>query len=216
MKLEHVKPAEIEGRSFEIITKELNEMGIKLDDVQSPFVKRCIHTSADFDYAQSLKFSDGAVDKLKELIRSGAHIVTDTSMAYSGINKSELGKYGGEAHCYISDTDISIAAKVSGVTRSSLCMKKGMSLEGPVIFVVGNAPTALVTIREEWDAGRYTPAFVIGVPVGFVNVVAAKEMIMETDIPFIVNAGRKGGSNIAAALVNAALYELRKDANQLV
>lgn len=206
--LEHVKPADIEGRSFEIIEAELADNGITLESEKAPFIKRAIHTTADFDYVETLTFSENAVAKLKELIKFGASIVTDTNMAFSGINKSVAHRFGCEVNCYMSDPTINYMAHDIGVTRSSLCMKKGMHLEGPVIFVVGNAPTALVTIRECYDSGEYKPAFVIGVPVGFVNVVQSKELIMDTDIPYIINKGRKGGSNLAAALVNAALYEL--------
>lgn len=209
--LEHVKPADIEKRSFEIISSELTNMGISLEEKNAPFIMRAIHTTADFDYAETLKFSNGAVDILKSLIKSGANLVTDTRMAFSGINKKAALENNCQVYSYIDDLDLAKEAKNLGVTRSSLCMKKGMELDGPVIFVVGNAPTALVTIRELFDAGIYKPAFVIGVPVGFVNVVQSKEMIMETDIPYIVNQGRKGGSNVAAALVNAALYEIRKE-----
>lgn len=209
MELEYIKPIDIEKRSMEIIDGELKAMGITLEKEQAPFIKRAIHTSADFEYVDTLCFSDGAIDKLKDLLKSGANIVTDTSMAFSGINKSKVSSFGGETYCYISDPDINYAAHDLGVTRSYLCMKRAMrTLEGPVIFVVGNAPTALIAIKESYDAGDYKPAFVIGVPVGFVNVVQSKELIMETDIPYIINKGRKGGSNIAAALVNAALYSI--------
>ena len=211
VKLEYLEPDKIEDRSFEIITQELNEMGIVLDTKEAPFIKRAIHTSADFEYAQSLAFSENAIEILKDLIKAGANVVTDTTMAFSGINKTELSKNGGNAYCYMSDPDINYAAHDLRVTRSYLCMKRGMKLEGPVIFVVGNAPTALLALREEYDSGKYKPAFVIGVPVGFVNVVQTKELILETDIPYIINRGRKGGSNVAAALVNAALYEIRKE-----
>ena len=214
MKLEHIKPFDIEQRSFEIISEELASSGISLDSEKAPFIMRAIHTTADFDYISSLAFSNNAIAILKDLIRGGANIVTDTNMAFSGINKTELGRHGGNAYCYMSDPTINQIAIDGQVTRSSLCMKKGMRLDGPVIFVVGNAPTALITIREAYDIGDYKPAFVIGVPVGFVNVIQAKEMILETDIPYIINKGRKGGSNVAAALVNAALYEIRKEDNK--
>ena len=214
MELEYIKPAEIEARSMEIIDGELADRGITLDEKKAPFIKRAIHTSADFEYADTLCFSDGAIDQLKALLRAGAHIVTDTSMAFSGINKTMVHSLGGDTHCFIDKPDINYAAHDLGVTRSSLCMTYAMrNIEGPIIFVVGNAPTALVAIREKYDKGDYKPAFVIGVPVGFVNVVQSKELIMETDIPYIINRGRKGGSNVAAALVNAALYEIRKEQN---
>lgn len=211
--IEHVKPEEIEKRSFEIITKELNDMGITLDEEKAPVIKRCIHTSADFEYAKTLMFSEGAIDEIKRLIKAGATIVTDTNMAMTGINKTELSKYCGQVICYMADVDVAKVAKERGVTRASVSMERAFKIDGPVIFVSGNAPTALITIRDYYDKGIYKPAFVIGVPVGFVNVEAAKEMIMDTDIPYIINKGRKGGSNVAAAIVNAILYMLKGEDN---
>lgn len=209
-KPEYIAPNEIEKRSFEIITKELEEKGITLDERYDYIIKRCIHTTADFEYVDSLRFSEGAVDKLKKLIREGAFVVTDTNMAFSGINKTALLKYGGEIKCYMSDPDLCKIAIDGGVTRASLAMKKAASLYENVIFVVGNAPTALITLRELYDKG-YKPAFIIGVPVGFVNVEVSKELIMETDIPYIINYGRKGGSNVAASIVNAVVYDMKKE-----
>lgn len=206
--IEHVLPAEIEKRSFEIITEELNNRGITLDEEQAPFIKRAIHTSADFDYASTLTFSSNAVSILKDLLKNGASIVTDTNMALTGINKKKLFETGSRGYCYMADEEVAEEAKKRGMTRASVSMEKAFSLEGPVIFVCGNAPTALITIRQFYDEGLYKPAFVIGVPVGFVNVEVAKELIVDTDIPYIINRGRKGGSNVAAALVNAALYQL--------
>lgn len=211
LEIEHVKPEEIEKRSFEIITKELAEKGITLDEMKAPIIKRCIHTTADFEYADSLKFSENAIVILKALIKSGATIVTDTNMALTGINKTELSKYGCNAVCYMADAEVAKLAKEKGVTRASVSMEKAFSIEGPVIFVSGNAPTALITIRDYYDKGLYKPSFVVGVPVGFVNVEISKELIMETDIPYIINKGRKGGSNVAAAIVNAVLYMLRAE-----
>ena len=208
--IEYIAPIDIEKRSFEIITEELKAQGITLDKRYDYIIKRCIHTTADFDYVKSLRFSEGAVDILKNLIRKGAYVVTDTNMAFSGINKTALLKYGGEIKCYMSDPDLCKIAIDGGVTRASLSMRKASHLEKEVIFVVGNAPTALITLRELYDSG-YKPAFIIGVPVGFVNVEVSKELIMETDIPYIINYGRKGGSNVAAAIVNAVVYDMKKD-----
>ena len=171
-------------------------------------ITRCIHTTADFDYARTLFFADGAVEKFGELIRQGASVVTDTNMALAGINKRVLHKYGCSAVCFMADEDVAKEAKERDVTRAHVSMERAMAIEGPVIFVVGNAPTALITRREHFDRGEYEPAFVIGVPVGFVNVEAAKEMIINSPIPHIVNSGRKGGSNVAAAIVNALLYDM--------
>ena len=210
--IKHVKPQDIEAKSFEIIAAELAEMGIALDPEKDRIIRRAIHTSADFDYAHTLCFSDGAVSAAKDLIRSGADIVTDTNMALTGINKRRLAGYGGSVRCYMADEDVAAEAKERGVTRASVSMERAaadaMASGRKTIFAIGNAPTALITLREMYDEGRFKPDFVIGVPVGFVNVVEAKELILKTDIPYIINRGRKGGSNVAAAIVNALLYSM--------
>ena len=211
-RIERLLPEEIEKRSFEIITEELNKQGIVLPKENESIIKRAIHTSADFEYAHSLKFSPDAVKKVKELIVNGADIVTDTNMALSGINKKVLAKYGGEVHCFMADEEVANEAKQKGATRAYISMQKASAIDKPLIFAIGNAPTALVSLYEMYQRNEYRPAFVIGVPVGFVNVELSKELIMETDIPFIVNEGRKGGSNIAAAICNAILYELDRKA----
>lgn len=210
MELEHVLPQDIEKRSFEIITKELEEKGIVLPEDKAFLIKRAIHTTADFEYAQTMAFSENAITIMAELIKNGANIVTDTNMGLSGINKSELKKYGGEVHCFMADEDVAIEAKERGVTRAVVSMERATKLEGDVIFAIGNAPTALINLRKMYDEGKFVPKFVIGVPVGFVNVEYGKELIMDTDIPYIINRGRKGGSNVAAAICNAVLYEIRK------
>ena len=192
--------------------KELAERGITLLAEYAPVIKRCIHTTADFDYATSLCFSNGAIETFQNLIKSGATIVTDTNMALSGISKQALGKYGVEATCYMSEEGIAKEAAERELTRAAVSMEHAMRLNGPVIFVCGNAPTALLTLYEHYQNGDYTPAFIIGAPVGFVNVEAAKELILQTDIPHIVNRGRKGGSNVAAAIVNALLYLMEEKA----
>ena len=207
MNIEYIKPEDIEKRSFSIITDELGQMGIELADDTAPVIKRCIHTTADFDYADTLRFSDNAVGIVSELVRKGACIVTDTNMALTGINKRILERFGCRALCFMADEAVAKEAKERNITRASVSMEKAMQLGEPVIFVVGNAPTALITIHEHMRKG-YRPAFVIGVPVGFVNVVAAKELILNSDVPYIVNEGRKGGSTVAAAIMNSILYEL--------
>ena len=209
-KIDHLLPEEIEKRSFEIITEELKKRGITLPSEQEMITKRVIHTSADFDYADTLVYSKDAVAIAKELIKNGADIVTDTNMALAGINKKALAKLGGQAHCFMADEDVARVAKERGVTRAVVSMEKARNIEKPVIFAVGNAPTALIRLYEMIQEGSWHPAFVIGVPVGFVNVEAAKELIMETEIPYIINMGRKGGSNVAAAICNALLYELTR------
>lgn len=205
---EKLAPAEIEKRSFEIITSELEEKGIVLDPVNEPVIKRCIHTSADFEYAKTLSFSEGAVEKMKELIRGGAYIVTDTNMALAGINKKKLATFGGKALCYMADEEVAAEAKERVITRAAVSMEKAARLDRDVIFAIGNAPTALIRLHEMMEDGIYTPKFVIGVPVGFVNVVASKELFLDSDVPYIINRGRKGGSNISAAICNAVLYNM--------
>nr|WP_317365088.1 precorrin-8X methylmutase [uncultured Blautia sp.] len=204
VELENVKPMDIEKRSFEIITEELGEK--KLIPGTELVVKRCIHTSADFDYADNLCFSPDAIEKALEAIRNGACIVTDTQMAKSGINKKALARYGGEVYCFMSDEDVAETAKKNGTTRATASMDKAASLNKKLIFAIGNAPTALVRLYELIQEGRLDPELIIGVPVGFVNVVQSKELIMESGSPYIVAKGRKGGSNIAACICNALLY----------
>lgn len=199
---------EIEKRSFEIISQELAARNITLPSDQELITKRVIHTSADFEYVDTLKYSKDAVAKAKDLIAAGADIVTDTNMALSGINKKMLAKFGGQVHCFMADETVAKLAKERKTTRAAVSMEMASKIEKPVIFAVGNAPTALIQLYEMMQQGIYKPAFVIGVPVGFVNVEAAKELIMETDVPFIVNKGRKGGSNIAAAICNALIYTM--------
>ncbi|SHO44204.1 precorrin-8X methylmutase [Anaerocolumna xylanovorans] len=209
--IEFVLPEEIEKRSFEIISEELKEKNIELKPEQEMVTKRVIHTSADFDYADTLTFSKGAVEKAKELIKNGADIVTDTNMALAGINKTILAHYGGQAHCFMAEKEVSELAKQNHSTRAAVSMEMAAKIEKPVIFAIGNAPTALLKLHEMIEKGTCYPAFIIGVPVGFVNVVPAKELIITTDIPFIINRGRKGGSNVAAAIVNAILYEMERE-----
>ena len=185
IKLQQVLPQEIEKRSFEIITEELGR--VELDPLQAPIIKRAIHTSADFDYLENLTFSEQAVLKFHDAIKNGACIV----------------------YCFMSDDDVAEIAKKQGSTRAVASMEKACTLDKPLIFAIGNAPTALVRLYELIDEGKLHPCGIIGVPVGFVNVVEAKELIMRAPVPYIVARGRKGGSNIAAAICNALLYELR-------
>ena len=209
-KIERLLPEEIEKRSFDIIAEELKERGIELPFEQEMITKRVIHTSADFDYADTMTYSKNAVSVAKELLKNGADIVTDTNMALSGINKSALSKLGGQAHCFMADEDVARIAKERGVTRAVVSMEKAARINKPVIFAIGNAPTALLQLYEMTQDRNWCPSFVIGVPVGFVNVEVAKELIMETEVPYIINRGRKGGSNVAAAICNALLYELTR------
>ena len=204
VELQRVAPAQIEARSMEIIRSELTE---PLDPENEAVILRAIHTTADFDYAKNLCFSPEAVRRGVEALRAGADIVTDTTMAMSGINKRVLARFGGQVYNFIADPQVAAQAKERGVTRATVSMEKAASMGKSMIYAIGNAPTALVSLYEQWQEGTLpTPALIIGVPVGFVNVVEAKELIMEMNCPWIVARGRKGGSNVAAAICNALLY----------
>ena len=205
-----IKPMDIEKRSFEIISGILAEQGVELDPKNELVIKRVIHTTADFDYVSNLVFSENAVKTGIDALKSGCDIVTDTQMAKSGINRSVLAKLGGEARCFMSDEDVAAEAKVRGVTRAFVSMEKASRLEKPLIFAIGNAPTALIALDELIKAGRLSPKLIIGVPVGFVNVVESKELIISSGVPHIVARGRKGGSNVAASIVNALLYQITR------
>ena len=204
MEFEIMRPEEIEKRSMELITSELN--GRTWPEPEFSIIKRCIHTSADFDYADNLVFSEDAARVGVRAIRNGAHIVTDTKMAAAGVNKTRLKEYGGSVHCFMGDSSVAEEAKKRRCTRATVCMERAADLEGEVIFAIGNAPTALSSLNDLIREKKVKPALVIGVPVGFVNVVESKELIMRAGVPYIVARGRKGGSNIAAAICNAMLY----------
>lgn len=206
---EPMKPMEIEQHSFEIITELLGDR--VLDPENELVIKRVIHTTADFDYADNLTFSDHAVQKGIAALKGGCDIVTDTQMAKAGINKTILASLGGEVHCFMSDPDVAQEAKSRGVTRASVSMEKAAALEKPCIFAIGNAPTALLSLEQLMEEGKAAPALIIGVPVGFVNVEMSKELIIAAArAPYIIARGRKGGSNVAAAICNALLYQIRR------
>lgn len=206
---EQLEPAQIEQRSFEIITQELG--GRTFDPLEEPVIKRVIHTTADFEYADTLVFSQGVIGQAHRLLTEGANIVTDTKMAMSGINKAALSKLGVKVYNFISDEDVAEAARRDGTTRSAAAMSKAARLDGETIFAIGNAPTALIRLYELMEQEQYRPGLIIGVPVGFVNVVQAKELILSADVPSIIARGRKGGSNVAAAIVNALMYQLTRN-----
>lgn len=214
--IEELLPSEIEARSFAQISRELEERKILLEPGRSEIVKRAIHTTADFDYAENLCFSPGAVEKALWALSHGAVIVTDTNMAKAGINKRKAEAYHVQIYCFMADEDVAREAKAKGCTRAAASMEKAVRLFGtasgvqrPVIFAIGNAPTALICLNQRMDEGKCSPALIIGVPVGFVHVVFAKELIVKReDVPYIVARGRKGGSNVAAAIVNALFYQL--------
>ena len=205
---ETIQPMDIEKRSFAIITELLGDK--VLDPENELVIKRVIHTTADFDYAENLRFSEHAVQKGAAALRSGCDIVTDTHMAQAGINKTVLGRLGGEVHCFMSAPDVAEEARARGVTRAIVSMERAAALDKPCIFAIGNAPTALLSLYDLITAGRLAPVLVIGVPVGFVNVVESKEQIMTARVPYIVAQGRKGGSNVAAAICNAMLYQISR------
>lgn len=199
----HVKPEEIEKESFRIIGEILAEQNISLPKDQEPITKRVIHTTADFSYVDTLEYSDNAIEIAHELIKNGATIVTDTNMGLSGISKKRIGKYGCSCRCFMADEDVAKEAKEKGITRATVSVNRAFELDGPVIFAVGNAPTALIEIHRIMEETGRRPDFVIGVPVGFVNVEYSKELFRDSGIPYIINFGRKGGSNVAAAIINA-------------
>ena len=209
MTLQHHLPADIERTSLAIITEELSRMGLTLPEDTAPVVKRVIHTTADFDYAQNLRFTPGAVAAGIAVLRSGTPIVTDTTMALAGISKPGLAKLGTTALCYVADPEVAAAAKQQGTTRAVAAVHKAAAAYPGAVLAVGNAPTALLTIADQIQAGLH-PALVIGVPVGFVNVVESKERLFavcqEHGVPAIVAMGRKGGSTVAAAICNALVY----------
>ena len=205
---ENIKPMDIEKRSFAIITELLGDT--QLDPENELVIKRVIHTTADFDYVENLVFSPHAVGKGIAALREGCDIVTDTQMAKAGINKTILGRLGGEVHCFMSDPDVAAEAKERGVTRAIVSMERSAQLSRPCIFAIGNAPTALISLHELIEAGKLDPALIIGVPVGFVNVVESKELFLDSPVPHIIARGRKGGSNVAAAICNAMLYQIMR------
>ena len=202
------KPEDIEKRSFEIITAELGAR--VFPEEMADIIKRVIHTTADFDYAKNLVFSENAVSNALAAIKRGARIVTDTNMAFSGINKKIISSLGGEVLCFMADEDVAEQAKKRGITRAAVSVEKAAALEGELIYAVGNAPTALLRLCELYKENKISPALVIGVPVGFVNVVEAKEMLINSGMPYIAARGRKGGSNVAAAIVNALIYKIKR------
>lgn len=205
-----VLPGEIEKESMRIIAEELQAMGKEIPVDRAAVVKRVIHTTADFEYADNLVFTDGAVARAKEALMAGCTVVTDTNMALAGISKATLARVGGQAVCYMADPEVAEAAKAAGTTRAYAAMGIAADRHQGAIFAVGNAPTALIRLTELISQG-FRPALVIGVPVGFVNVVESKEMVLaaarEAGVPAIMAMGRKGGSGVAAAIVNAMLYE---------
>ncbi|WP_455528953.1 precorrin-8X methylmutase [Ruminococcus sp.] len=204
MEFEYILPKDIERRSFEIIEAELGSR--KLSDGIKPIVMRAIHTTADLDYYENMYFSENAVETALSAIKDGALFVTDTNMAKAGINKAALSRHGCTVACFMADSEVAASAAEKGITRAAVSVDKAAALGKDIIYAVGNAPTALIRLKEHIDRGSFVPRLIIGMPVGFVNVVQSKEMIIESGVPCIVARGRKGGSNVAAAVCNALLY----------
>ena len=200
--MKFTKPEEIEKRSFEIIRGELPR---PLDPVLAPVILRVIHTTADFEYLESLTFSDGVIDRAISALRQGVTIVSDTNMVKAGVDGARLHALGCKIQCFMRDEDVAETALRNGITRAHAAMDKAAAMGNSMIFAIGNAPTALLRICELKEAGKCPPTLVIGVPVGFVNVVESKEVLMRSGIPYITARGRKGGSNVAAAICNALL-----------
>jgi len=196
------KPDEIEKRSFAIIQSELAR---PLDPILAPVILRVIHTTADFEYAETLVFSEGVIERAAAALRQGVSIVSDTGMVRAGVDKTRLAAFGGDILCFMQDDDVAETARRRGVTRAKTAVDKAAAMGKPVIFAIGNAPTALLRICELKESGQLSPELVIGVPVGFVNVIEAKEALLRSGIPYIAALGRKGGSNVAAAICNALL-----------
>ena len=205
-------PKEIEAESMRRIAVGLQERGITIPEELQPVVYRAIHTTADFDYADNLFFSTDVIRKAKAALQDGCDIVTDTNMALTGISKVSCAKHGVQVHCYMADDEIAAKAKEEGTTRAYAAMTHAAKLFPSGIFVSGNAPTALIRLVELMEETDFRPRLVVGVPVGFVNVVESKELLQQTclkyNIPCIIAMGQKGGSNVAAAIINALLYSL--------
>ena len=207
---QHTLPGDIERTSLAIIAQELAERGVVLEPENEAVVRRVIHATADFDYAETLRFTPGAAARGAAALAAGGVIVTDTNMALAGVSKPALAKLGGAACCYMADPAVAAAAKAAGTTRAVAAMRRAAAEHPGAVFAVGNAPTALFALCDAMEAGDFRPALVVGVPVGFVNVVESKERLMDVcerlGVPAIAAMGRKGGSSVAAAICNALLY----------
>ena len=199
-----LKPEAIEIESFRIIDSEIGPH--QFDEQQWPLVRRVIHTTADFELAEQTHFSWGAIDKALLALRGGAKILCDTNMVLSGVNKARLAKLGGSIHCHVADPQVAVEAKAAGLTRSTFALRKGVA-EGCTVFLIGNAPTALFELLRLVEEGAVQPDLIVGVPVGFVGAAESKAALLATDLPYIAIEGRKGGSAIAAAILNALLIQ---------
>ena len=196
-----MKPDEIENLSFQIIEREIGAHNLRNE--QWIIVRRMIHTSADFGYKDMVRFHPDAIKSGLDAIRSGKNIITDTNMARVGIRKREIEQFGGRVRCYMNDQQVHSNAKATGVTRAKVAVDMAVEDMQGGIYVIGNAPTALLHLIELVKEQKARPALIIGLPVGFVNAAESKAALMELDYPYISNVGRKGGSNVAASVVNA-------------
>ncbi|EPY2302784.1 precorrin-8X methylmutase [Clostridium sporogenes] len=201
------KPMDIEKRSFQIIEEEMGQHSFSEEELK--IVKRVIHTTADFEYKNLIYIKEGAIEAAREILKKGIKIYTDTNMALSGINKKALKDLNSTVQCFVSKEDVALIAKDRGITRSMAAVEMAAE-EGIEFFVFGNAPTALYKLMELMKEGKANPKFIIGVPVGFVGAAESKKELEKLDVPFITIRGRKGGSNVAASIVNALMYMLVK------
>ena len=200
-----MKPHEIEQLSFQIIDGEAGDHGFSAD--QWPVVRRVIHTSADYEWQQMIRFHPQAIVSGVSAIRRGCPIITDTNMARAGIRQRDLARFGGTVNCYMTDERVAETAARKGITRAKAAVDVAAPSITGGIYVVGNAPTALLRLVELIDQGTLRPALVVGLPVGFVNAAESKALLLECDVPHVTNVGRKGGSNVAAAVVNALIIK---------
>lgn len=203
--MEDTNPYEIEAKSMRIIDQEIGKLDCSESELKT--IKRVIHASAEPKLASKVKFSPAAIEKMSQLIKEGADIITDVSMLKAGINKRKLAEYGGEVKCFISDADVREKAEETSLTRSIMAMRKAVELPGKKIFAVGNAPTALFELLNLAEAGKEID-FIVGTPVGYVGAAESKAELIASQVPHISLAGRKGGSAIAASVVNSVLYML--------
>ncbi len=206
------QPQNIEDKSFEIIQDVIAQVRPDyqfVNPLQEKIIKRCIHTTADFDWLDILRFSSEINEIVLTALQSGATIYTDTNMALSGLNKIRLNKLGCTYRCYVANPSVREIAHEKNITRSMAAVEQAVTEPGKKIFVFGNAPTALFRLLELYQEGKVKPAAVIGVPVGFVGAAESKDALMQSDIPHIAACGRKGGSNVAAAIINAFLYSMK-------
>jgi len=178
----------------------------EFNELQWPVVRRMIHTTADFELVRTARFSPGVVKRALAALRGGVQILCDTNMVLAGVNKSRLAKLGGSIACHVADPEVAAAAKTAGLTRSTLALRKGVA-EGCTVFLIGNAPTALFELLRLAASGEVKPDLVVGVPVGFVGAAESKDALLASDFPYITIKGRKGGSAIAAAILNALMIQ---------